>query len=189
MPKLSEPHDILGFYNRRRIARHSDLLPNDRRGQERQVAQTFSDQLYQSAGRKVKVLDFEPAEADHDAYAQEGSDRIQIQIAELWPDDCLTEGESGDYQLDERAWEQALANAIQKKFDHHYVKPEKDRLWLVVFSTVPYETVSYQGEMRYTSTGLDLAVVVAHQASGLHPFDEIWHTDLVSQAVRVYPFE
>jgi hypothetical protein len=141
---------------------------------------------------------------DHDFLVTVGGVQTEIQLTELVDRDFVLRMTDEEYhsgkwdravvkaqgelpwKIDVEAMNQALTNSVALKVKKNYSASGSVPLWLVVFSTFPYETESSVAGAPHLSEGLCRA---RRYLAEIHEpcFTEVWFTDLQTKPVRVWP--
>lgn len=141
---------------------------------------------------------------DHDFLVTVGGVETEIQLTELVDRDFVLRMTDDEYhagkwdkvivkaegelpwRIDVQAMNQALTNSVALKVLKNYSASGRIPLWLVVFSTYPYETDSSVAGAIHLSEGLCSARRYIADLS--EPcFAEVWFTNLQTRPVRVWP--
>lgn len=178
-------------------------LPDEKVGQEAEVARNFATGLAQIRGKEYTFSLCD--ENDHDFWLHDEDEKILIQAVEIVSRDYLRELDFNDYLngrhsytelylkspteilgVDVDAKENIILDRIKLKFKKHYAKP-KDPLWLLIWTVCDefYPFVSESGTLK-VSTGVTRARHYLSQ-HGAAPFDEIWFLNVELAPKRIWP--
>jgi hypothetical protein len=213
MPKRKKPHKptqhygYVAFAKTGRVTKHMFKLSDIKDIQEREVADRFVQQIMtQHPDVNIKGVDALP-EADQDFLLHTNHGKITLQVTEIPERDYIFPISEEEYKsrrhrgilvkkngeipwaVDESRLDTSIQRAIENKLAKHYAKGTNENLWLLVFSTSPYLTTVYYEEGRRRES---MAYQIARDylaGTTNNPFDEIWYTNLLTRAVRIWPAE
>ena len=202
MPKKpTEPFGHIAFGRDGSVSKHMNLLSDQKRLQETEIANRFAVSISAMTGKPYEVLELE--EANHDFWLVSGEEKIVVQATELVGRDYLQplsledyregrhdftefvyESETKIYGVDNEAKNRALAKKIQAK-SSRYSKP-KMPFWLLIW-TVRSDFVAFftANQEQRISPAVGAARAELTSTAGL--FDEVWFFYPEVNAGRIWP--
>lgn len=206
MPKKpTEPYGWIKFSKDGKVEKDIRILSQDKQLQEEEVTKLFIKSFNRQSGDR-KIINYKKLpEHSQDFLLSTKSNEIYLQVTEIvereftspmtqeeydygdWKNAYLKKSGEIPWKLDKKKMEKALFHTINKKIDQRYFKVEGKELWLLVFTTFTlYETKYVYQKEYYDSNALILA---RNKLSKIHDlvFDEIWFTNLLTNAVQVWP--
>lgn len=201
--KPTEPFGHIAFGKDGSVRKKMDILPSDKEGQERSVAQRFATVLAATTGGQYEVDLLE--EADHDFVLKSQGSRVIVQATEIVSKDYLRpltredfvngrhaynefvqEGPDRIFGVDQSEKENVILSKVKGKLAKHYAKP-KAPFWLLIW-TVRSEIMPFYwkgGQFVISTDVLRTRSFLLHEGSS--PFDEVWYFYLDLRPHRIWP--
>ena len=175
------------------VTQHSQRLPDDKGGQELEVAARFVEKVEPLIGRRFQPRPLAESDNDFELDPLDDGPGLKLELTELafaqWGR-ALTlkewiEGGTGFrefvmpapdtyYGIDTEARDTALVRLLRKKVDKHYDKPTNRAFWLLIWTVapIPGHVYSQGGILKCSAAFSNLLHHLAEYGSG--PFDAIW---------------
>lgn len=202
--KPTEPTGTIQFSKDGKVTSKIFKLPDEKEPKEKRALEIFV-QGYNKLSAEFQIEDFEQlSEYDQDFLLTVNEEKIEVQLTELVDRSFnipLTEEEylRGDYtsailkdpekpplRTDKSNKVLALTGLLRQKIGKNYAKSEGKSLWLLIFTTAPYEMEYFQGGQLRHGEALMLARHYL-DSEGRNVFDEIWFTNLITRPVKIWP--
>ena len=173
--------------------------------QEKEIeAYKFFVEKYNIIDEVVQITDVSKLpENDHDFKVKIARNEVLIQLTELVDRTFVTPLTEEQYR--KGGWDayvlkgsgeipcgvnllnrdNALKDCIESKILKNYASCNLP-IWLVVFSTFPYETEFFEAGIFKISSGLQLARAYLATTNN-NVFSQIWFTDLLTRPIKVWP--
>jgi hypothetical protein len=202
--KPTHPFGTMNFSKDGSIKPAFARLPDFKEPQELEAIRRFIEQFNAANPAAPLSLVSRLAEADQDFLVSQAGNNIEVQLTELvdrtflrpltadeynkghWTRAVVKNRGEAPWRLDIDAWNQAMTDLVAKKAEKHYSTAPSVPLWLVIFTTFPYETEAMQQGQLRRSEGLCRA---RRYLAGLktEPFAEVWFFHLPHKPVKVWP--
>lgn len=202
--KPTQPFGTINFGKDGSVKPSFDRLSNEKERQELGAMERFVAQFNEGeASRLMRICEQLPP-PDNDFLVELAGKEVEVELTELvdrsflkamtveeyhaarWTKAVLKFPGELPLRIDHDEWDNALTESIRSKVGRAYATNPNRPLWLVVFSTYPYETESVSAGEPQRSEGLCRARRYLAQPNRI-PFAEIWFYNLLTRPVRVWP--